>query len=120
MRIQTTGTLTLNATPVTILGRETQFNTQTLAGLALQTAQSTVTLTAGANGSVLLNTGAITRAVGTTLRLDAGANTGLSTTNANTNGILGGWFTVGRTAVTLVMTGSLRAPLLSVTTSCTR
>jgi autotransporter-associated beta strand protein len=29
------GTLTLNATPVTILGRETQFNTQTLAGLGL-------------------------------------------------------------------------------------
>jgi fibronectin-binding autotransporter adhesin len=89
------GTLTLNATPVTILGRETQFNTQTLAGLVLQTAQSTVTLTAGANGAVLLNTGVISRSVGTTLRLDAGANTGLSVTNSNTNGILGGWFTVG-------------------------
>jgi autotransporter-associated beta strand protein len=90
-----TGTLTLNATPLAVIGRETLFNTQTLGGLVLQSAQSTIALTAGANGSVVLNAGPLSRAAGTTLRLDAGTNTGFSTTSTNVNGILGGWFTAG-------------------------
>lgn len=91
---QTATTLTATANSST--------TSQTFAGLNLNAGASAVTVTIPSSGSdgTVLNLGAITRDAGATLNftLPTGtqsATNGITTTTANSNGILGGWARVG-------------------------
>jgi fibronectin-binding autotransporter adhesin len=107
--------LSMTGGELQVTGKANTANAQTLSRLTIPTRTSTVVrpnvigVTAGAGGSAVLNLGAITRGPsnsstdsgGTVMfSLPAGtqnATNGITTNTTNTNGILGGWATIGQT-----------------------
>jgi fibronectin-binding autotransporter adhesin len=100
--ISTSSSLTMGDTALALVGAAAVSNSQTVNGLTLNPGLSTLTLTAGNNGSVVLNLGAITqdtaannnlddRVDGLNVNLPAGTQSttnGVTTSNVNTNGII--------------------------------
>jgi autotransporter-associated beta strand protein len=93
--------LTLAGGTLQLTGKASTTNSQTVSGLTLNAGSSAITLTANATANpLLLSVGAITRSVGGTVNLSQptgtlSATNGFITSSTNTNGILGGWATVG-------------------------
>ena len=97
----TPGTLTMGGGTLLLNGSTGTANSQTVAKITLTAGASTVDLTAGASEPLLFSFGTIsTRAAGGTVNFILPANSqsatnGILTTMANTNGIIGGYATVG-------------------------
>jgi fibronectin-binding autotransporter adhesin len=97
-------TLATNGGALELQGAATVSNSQGFNGLTVEPGGSSILLTAGSSGSLLLSLGAITRtAAGGTIdfTLPTGSQTasnGITTSTGNTNGIIGAYATVGGTA----------------------
>jgi len=93
---------TVGVANLTAASRSGSNNTQTFANTVIKAGQNNITLRRlGTTGSMTLNLGAITHETGGLLNVAAGTNGTLGSTvhvqtsTDNTNGILGGWATVG-------------------------
>ncbi len=95
--------LTMAGGTLTIQGNNSSNTSQTAGGLTLSTGGSNIQVTDGTSANAVLALGAITRsAFGGTVNFTLPAGTqsssnGITTSTTNTNGILGGWATVGGT-----------------------
>ncbi|MEI6037386.1 MAG: autotransporter-associated beta strand repeat-containing protein, partial [Planctomycetota bacterium] len=100
--LATTSSLVLGGGTFNLTGKASTTNSQTVAGLTLNPGASAISLTNQSTANpLLLSVGAITRNVGSTVdftnpaNLAIGGTNGFATSTASTNGILGGWATVG-------------------------
>ena len=95
--------LALGGGTLRLVGKASTTNSQQFNGLTLNSGASAITLSANATSNPLLLTlGAITRNTGGTVNFTQptgtiSATNGITTSTTNTNGILGGWATVGGT-----------------------
>ncbi len=91
-------TLIMAGGELQISGKTSTANTQSLPALTTNAGRSQITLSPGSSGgTVTFNTGTYTRAVGSTLNYTTASGATLSTTTVNTNGTLGGSFTIDKT-----------------------
>ncbi|NDC63524.1 MAG: hypothetical protein EBZ59_05950, partial [Planctomycetia bacterium] len=98
--LATTTPLSLSGGTLNLIGKGSTTNSQTVSGLAVGSGAGAIVLSASTANPLLLSVGAITRSIGGTLDLTQpagaiGATNGMATTTSNTNGIIGGWMTVG-------------------------
>jgi len=100
--LSSSSALVLGGGTFTLLGMTSGATSQTVNGLTLNAGASAVTVNANGGSGTVLNLGAITRAAGggsADFTLPTGtqsAANGITTSTANTNGIIGtGWATVG-------------------------
>jgi|GEM_PF-4784139 len=100
VKINSSGTLTLNAANISVDDASTGNTAQAVAGLTIGAGESNiVTYRNNTGGNVTLNLGAITRNTGGTAVFrytggtvgTIGTNSSIITSSSNTNGILGGW-----------------------------
>lgn len=104
-----------------LTGKSSTVNSQTVNGLVLNAGGASIAVAANATSNpLLLTVGAITRNTGASLNITQPAGTisssnGVITTSANTNGILGGWATVGGANWAVVNAGSGITALSSYT-----
>ncbi len=94
--------LALGGGTLAIQGNASTTNSQRFNGLTVNPGCSAIVLTAGTSNPLLLSLGSISRSAGGTVdfTLPSGtqsATNGITTTTPNTNGILGGYATVGGT-----------------------
>lgn len=95
---------------LSVAGLTSAANTQTFAGTVLGSGSSGLTSSIGVNGTTSVDLGAITREAGSNLNVSTiAAGTGYTTSNANVNGILGGYATVAAADWATVSVGSLAA-----------
>ncbi len=91
--------LSMGGATLSVLGTNTggQNTTQSFASLALTTGKNSIVDTAPGTGSSTVNLGTITRSAGAAADFTLPASGSINVKNANTNGILGGYATVGGT-----------------------
>lgn len=89
--------LTMNGSTLALKGSNVAgTNTsQTFSGLTIFAGAQTISLTAGSGGTTTLNLGSITRNIGGTMNFVSSANSTVTTSATNTNGILGGYAIYG-------------------------
>ncbi len=111
-KIGTGGALTFGGGTLVLTGNNGAATSQTVAGLTLSSGSSVLTLNAGTGQTLALNLGSITRATsGGGIRFNlptgtASSTNGFVTTQANVNGILGGYATATSGSVTGFATNS--------------
>ena len=81
-------------------GKASTTNTQTFNGTTFKVGPSVIRVNSGASGTATLNLGAITQVPGGIANFILPTSGAITTTTGNTNGILGGWATVGTGAAT--------------------
>ncbi|CAM3021194.1 beta strand repeat-containing protein [Rariglobus hedericola] len=89
---------TLPTATLSVTGAASTTNTQTFNGLTLNQGNNAISVTSGTGGSATLALGAITANAGGAVNFTLPASGAITTSTGNTNGILGGWATVGGTA----------------------
>jgi autotransporter-associated beta strand protein len=123
--ISSSSALTLGGSTLNVIGNASTTNSQTFAGLALNLGASSITDSNNAtSNSLLIALGAITRNAGgiVNFTLPSGTNSasnGITTSNSNTNGILGGYATVGQSWATISGTNIIPLPSASYYTTTT-
>jgi fibronectin-binding autotransporter adhesin len=101
--ISSSSALILGGGSLSLTGKASTTNSQQVSGLTVNPGVSAIALNANATANpLLLNLGAITRNVGGTVNFTQptgtiSASNGITTTTSDTNGILGGYATVGGT-----------------------
>lgn len=98
--ISSSSRLVMNGGILNITGKASTANSQTFNGTTLNGGGGLITMSPGATGgTAVLNLGTITRnspaALNITLSGTSSATNGVTTNTTNTNGIIGGWATVG-------------------------
>ena len=111
--LASTGSVNLNGGTLTLLGKSAATDTQTITGAGLLTVAaggSKVVFNQNSATGLLLSVGNLARNTGATLDISQtgtpSAANGLVISNANVNGILGAWATVGGTDWAVANTGS--------------
>ena len=100
--VGSSSSLALGGATLEVIGNSGAANSQVSAGLTLDVGASTISDVNNATAnSVLITLGGISRNTGGTINFilpttPGGATNGITTSTANTNGILGGWATVGQ------------------------
>jgi autotransporter-associated beta strand protein len=113
--------LALGGGTLALQGKASTINSQQFASLSVNPGASAIVLTAGTSGQLLLNTGSISGLPGGTVDFTPPGGTqsaanGINTSNANTNGILGGFATSGGTTWATVNASGDIVPYTSFTT----
>ena len=98
--LSSTTPLAIAGGTLNLVGAASTTNSQTVTGLTVNSGAGSIRLSGSTANPLSLSVGAITRNVGGTLDLTQpagtiGATNGMVTTATNSNGILGGWMTVG-------------------------
>ncbi|RYD23405.1 MAG: hypothetical protein EOP88_04275, partial [Verrucomicrobiaceae bacterium] len=108
--VNSASSLRLAGGTLSVAGLTSAANTQAFAGTTLGSGSSGLTSSIGVNGTTSVDLGAITREAGSNLNVSTiAAGTGYTTSNANANGILGGYATVANADWATVSAGSLAA-----------
>ncbi|RYD81095.1 MAG: hypothetical protein EOP84_11480, partial [Verrucomicrobiaceae bacterium] len=94
-KLSATAPLNLGGGALTLNGNSTAASAQTVAGLNLTGGGSTVSVISNGGQTATVNVGSITRNGASTVNFNVPAAGGINTTSTNTNGILGGYTTVG-------------------------
>lgn len=93
-----TNTLIMAGGEFRITGKASTANAQSLPAITANAGRSQITLSPGSSGgTVVFNAGTYTRAAGSTLNYTTVSGATLNTTTVNTNGTLGGSFTIDKT-----------------------
>ncbi len=92
-----TATLGLGGGSLRAAGGAGKFNSQSFATTSISTGASTIVATSGSAGSMTLNLGGLSRTGTSVATLTLPVSGQVTTTIANTNGIVGPWLTVGGT-----------------------
>src|SRR5262249_25638285 len=87
----------VNNNRLNITGKASTTNSQTFNGTSVSLGPAVIQVTSGAGGSATLNLGALTHTPGGVLAINnPTTNPGtITTSTTNTNGIIGGWATIG-------------------------
>ncbi len=93
--ISSTPALTLGGGTLATIAKNNVTSNQTIGGVTLNAGGSAISATSTGTGAMNLTLGAITRNAGGTVDFTLPGTGGITTTTTNTNGILGGWATVG-------------------------
>jgi autotransporter-associated beta strand protein len=94
---------------LTVTGSSTAATSQTVGGVNLNAGNANVTVTNGAGQNATLALGAITHSVGGTVNFNPPAAGSITSSTPNTNGILGGYATVGGQNWATVSGGAISA-----------
>lgn len=106
----------LSTATLSVTGAASTSSTQTFNGVTLKQGNNAIVATSGTGGSMTLALGTITPNAGGAVNFTLPASGAITVSNANVNGILGGWATVGGSAWATNSSGNVAALTTGYTT----